>query len=68
MIIRLTHPKHGTHLAYSEAEAQTCEGNGWIREQAIPATPAPVPDEAIPAQNFMRDIRRSDVKRKENVR
>jgi len=31
MIITLTHPKHGTHFAYSEVEAKNCEENGWTR-------------------------------------
>ena len=32
MIIALTHPDHGTHLAQSEAEAQAAEANGWKRD------------------------------------
>ena len=32
MIIALTHPNHGTHIAYSEQEAISCEANGWVRD------------------------------------
>lgn len=32
MLIALRHEQHGTHLAYSEAEAVECEKNGWKRD------------------------------------
>ena len=25
----LTHPEHGTHIAYSEMEIENCKQNGW---------------------------------------
>lgn len=29
MITYMTHPDHGTHIAYSKAEVERCESNGW---------------------------------------
>lgn len=36
MIIVLTHERHGTHIAYSLAEAEECEKNGWMRQEKHP--------------------------------
>ena len=32
MIIALRHEMHGTHIAYSDAEAKSAEENGWKRD------------------------------------
>ena len=29
MITYMTHPDHGTHIAYSDAEVDRCKNNGW---------------------------------------
>lgn len=29
MAVYMTHPDHGTHIAYSEVEVETCKKNGW---------------------------------------
>lgn len=29
MATYMTHPDHGTHIAYSEAEIETCKQHGW---------------------------------------
>ena len=38
MIIALTHPDHGTHIAQTEAEAQSAEANGWKRDPELSKT------------------------------
>lgn len=30
MQIYLTHPDHGTHIAYSDQEVERCKANGWV--------------------------------------
>ena len=35
MIIALTHEMHGTHIAYSDAEAKQAESYGWVRDGAL---------------------------------
>ncbi len=30
-MIHLKHKEHGIHIAYSDAEAKTCEKSGWKR-------------------------------------
>lgn len=41
MIVYLTHPKHGVHIAYSDAEVKACEANGWtVRKDAPKERPA----------------------------
>lgn len=33
MLVYMTHPNHGTHIAYSQSEVDTCKANGWkVRE------------------------------------
>lgn len=32
MLIVLQHERHGTHIAYSEAEVADCEKQGWKRD------------------------------------
>ena len=35
MVVYMTHPRHGTHIAYSDAEGETCKKNGWsLREDS----------------------------------
>lgn len=29
MLVYMSHPNHGTHIAYSQAEVDTCKANGW---------------------------------------
>lgn len=29
MLVYLNHPKHGIHIAYSQAEVDECLANGW---------------------------------------
>jgi len=46
MLVYMTHPKHGTHIAYSHDEVEMCKRNGWtVREdkpkQEAPRPPAP---------------------------
>lgn len=48
MIIYLTHPEHGRHIAYTETEAITCETQGWTRE--VPAA-AVAPGGGAPLEN-----------------
>lgn len=45
MIVYLTHPKHGTHIAYSDDEVARCQSNGWkVRDDTVkPAVPPPAP-------------------------
>jgi hypothetical protein len=34
MLIYMTHPNHGTHIAYSQGEIDDCLKNGWkVREE-----------------------------------
>ena len=35
MEIYLTHPEHGTHIAYSEAEERECAKSGWKRRADV---------------------------------
>lgn len=30
MIVYLTHPKHGVHIAYDQSEIDRCKANGWV--------------------------------------
>lgn len=47
MIVYLTHPKHGVHVAYSDDEVARCKANGWsVRVDA----PKPPPEPPAPAQ------------------
>ena len=46
MIVYMDHPKHGTHIAYSEDEVKACEANGWRVRPKAAHVPAP---EAIEA-------------------
>lgn len=33
MLVYMTHPNHGTHIAYSHEEIERCKANGWtVRE------------------------------------
>lgn len=44
MITYLTHPLHGTHVAYSQDEVERCQRNGWkVREEPRKASPTPPP-------------------------
>jgi hypothetical protein len=29
MVVYMTHPQHGTHIAYSQQEVEACQKNGW---------------------------------------
>lgn len=29
MLVYMSHPNHGTHIAYSQTEVDTCKANGW---------------------------------------
>ena len=48
MLVHMTHPQHGIHIAYSDVEVAACEKNGWTlkKEDAkperveAPSTPA----------------------------
>lgn len=34
MVTYMTHPEHGTHIAYSDVEIETCKNNGWsVRDE-----------------------------------
>lgn len=42
MIYYLTHPQHGSHVAYSEDEVARCKASGWV-ERGAAASPPPAP-------------------------
>ncbi len=48
-MIYLTHPGHGTHIAYTSQEVADCLANGWkIREEPKPVPPPVVePPKAV---------------------
>ena len=49
MIVYMEHPKHGTHIAYSEDEVKACEANGWkVRQEKPKAMPVVEPVVAEP--------------------
>lgn len=48
MIVYMTHPQHGTHIAYSDDEVSRCKANGWSVRVDAPK-PAPAPPPAPPA-------------------
>ena len=35
MLIYLDHEKHGSHIAYSDTDAEVCESNGWVRREKV---------------------------------
>lgn len=38
MLVYLTHPQHGTHIAYDQSEVDRCKANGWVlRDEKKPA-------------------------------
>lgn len=42
MLVYLTHPKHGVHIAYSKEEVEACLRNGWtIRPEKQPTLTLP---------------------------
>lgn len=53
MIVYMTHPQHGTHIAYSEDEVARCKLSGWsVRDDAKKAQ-AP---QAPPAQPVAQPV------------
>ena len=54
MEIYMTHPEHGTHIAYSDREVAECAKSGWRRQVDVPvakpvaATVAIEPDTTKP--------------------
>ena len=37
-MIKLTHPDHGIHIAYSDVEVAECKKNGWTEEVKVVKT------------------------------
>lgn len=35
MMVALTHPMHGTHIAYSSAEINACKEAGWTEDTEV---------------------------------
>jgi len=42
MLVYLTHPLHGVHIAYSDAEVKLCLKNGWTVKDAAEKAAEPV--------------------------
>lgn len=39
MLVYMTHPNHGTHIAYSLEEVERCRANGWTVREDKPQAP-----------------------------
>lgn len=51
MLVRLIHPKHGEHIAYSPLEVERCMQNGWtLKPEAVPVLEQPKKKRGRPAK------------------
>lgn len=48
MTTYLTHPEHGTHLAYDDGEVERCKKNGWV----VYGDKPPPAEGVVPAKDF----------------
>ena len=49
MLTYLTHPLHGTHIAYTEQEIAQCEKNGWTKRITEQSAAPLVTESHVPA-------------------
>ena len=49
MLVYMTHPNHGTHIAYSDDEVEKCKTHGWVVHGPRPPGEKPM---VVPAKDF----------------
>lgn len=60
MLVYLDHPKHGTHIAYSAEEVESCKRNGWVPREARKAEPAESAPEERKPRAYKRKAKASE--------